>query len=57
MSTNPNTKNAGSDKKSIPQEAQKLATKTTVDTKGKKPEISDPKKPTTPQIKSKSCCG
>ena len=57
MSTNPNTKYAGSDKKSIPQEAQKIAAKATVDAKGKKSEISDPKKPTTPQTKSKSCCG
>ncbi len=57
MPNNPNTKYAGSDKKPVPQEAQKLATKTTADAKGKKLEISDPKKPTTPKTKSQSCCG
>lgn len=60
MSMNPDTKGSGccgGSTKPTPQEAQQLAVQAATDAKAQKAIIQSPEKPTTPQPKSKSCCG
>ena len=61
MSTNPDTKDSGcygGSAKSALQEAQRSSTQATApDANIQKSIIPPPQKPTTPQPKSKSCCG
>lgn len=60
MSTNPaDMKDSGccDSAKPNPQKTQQLAKQTPTDDKAQKAIIPPPEKPTTPQPKSKSCCG
>lgn len=60
MSMNPDTKGSGccgGSEKPTPQEVQQLAKQVAADAEAQKSIILPPEKPTTPQPKSKSCCG
>jgi len=60
MSMNPDTKDSGccGGAKPVPQNVQQPAAQATApDAKARESIIPPPSKPTTPQPKSKSCCG
>lgn len=60
MSMNPDAKGSGccvGSAKPTPEEAQQLAKQAAADAKAQKSMIPSSEKPTTPQPKSKSCCG